>query len=74
MQQYYRIIVSPYNYDYWDIFTESKEVFEAISCCDDVDDAREHFGNEQWEQLVDTWIMPSFPYIILGESNLRQRD
>lgn len=74
MQQFYRILVKPYNYDHWDIFTESKELFDRISQFADVDEAREHFGDERWDRMADTWISPKYPYVILGETELRQHD
>lgn len=71
MQEVYRIVVTPYSYDYWDIFTTDKEVFDKLCHCYCDDEAREAFGEEDWDILCDS-PSPCFPYIILGETQLRQ--
>lgn len=73
MQEVYRIIIKPYGYDHWDIFTKDKNLFNVISELWHTDEAREAIGDELWEELSDSdFITP--PYILLGETGLRQPD
>ena len=74
MQQLYRIIVKPYNYDHWDIFTEDKALFIQIRQFGDDDEAREFFGEEGWENITESYVDVKYPYVLLGETTLRQRD
>lgn len=74
MNEVYRITVSPYHYDTWDIFTKDKEIFDKLSQCYDTDKAAEVLGQDTWEELVDSWYNPGLPYVVLGETTLKQRD
>jgi len=73
MQEVYRIIVTPYNYDYWDIFTTDKELFETLAGFVEINDGHDHFGPDRWDAIVDS-PSPSVPYVLLGEAQLRQYD
>lgn len=73
MQQLYRIIVKPYNFDHWDIFTEDKALFDLVSNYDSQDEAMDALG-ETWEVLVENDICVEFPYILLDETEMRQYD
>ena len=74
MQELYRIIVTPYNYDHWDIFTEDKEVFDKLSQYYDTDEVIDALGQERWEQIADGFVLVKYPYVTLGECSLRQGD
>ncbi len=74
MKSVYRILVTPYNYDYWDVFTEDEALFREISQYGYTDEASEGLGIERYEELMDSYNSPKFPYILLGEHNLRQPD
>lgn len=74
MQQLYRIIIKPYSYDSWDIFTEDKDLFTQLSTFWEVEEVVEFLGEERWEELADSRIHPSFPYVLLGETTVRQYD
>lgn len=72
MQKLYRILVKPYSYDLWDIFTEDKEIFDQLKNLYDIDDARDKLGNAVFERLCDCSTRPTFPYILLDEIEVRQ--
>jgi hypothetical protein len=74
MQQLYRAIVTPYGYDIWNIFTEDKELFDKLSKFYSTDELIEEIGHEEWEKITDACLMPTYPYVLLGETELRQRD
>jgi len=74
MQELYRINIKPYSYDSWDIFTEDKDLFTQFSTFWEVEDAVKFYGEERWEELADGRIYPKFPYVLLGETTVRQYD
>ena len=74
MKSVYRIIISPYHYEFWDFFTEDKDLFDKLKDCDTMDDARTTLGSEAWDNLVDNYETVNPPYILLDELQLRQYD
>jgi hypothetical protein len=73
MQEVYRIIVKPYGYDHWDIFTEDKELFDSIRKLGNTDQVRAYLGADKWADLVDSdFAIP--PYVLLGETTIHHRD
>jgi hypothetical protein len=74
MREVYRIIVTPYHYDIWNIFTEDKELFGQLASCNDTDEARQLMGIIAWEELVEKYENIETPYVLLGEAELREYD
>lgn len=74
MKQVYRILVTPYNYDVWSIFTEDKELFDTINGFTEYADGYDHFGHDEWQRIVESDMCLAPPYILLGETELRQYD
>lgn len=74
MKQVYRIIITPYHFDIWDIFTENKELFESLKPARTVEDAIDILGVDTWEQLLESYMIIETPYILLGETQIKQPD
>ena len=73
MQEVYRIMVKPYGYDHWNIFTKDVDIFNSLKSLGNTDQAREAFGSDLWDELCDA-DYPKTPYVLLGEAVLHQRD
>lgn len=74
MRQVYRIIVTPYHFDTWSVFTEDAELFNTLKPARCVEDAITLLGVDVWEELVDGWDPVECPYVLLGEIIIRQYD
>ena len=72
MQQVYRIIITPYHFDMWDIFIEDKELFESLKPANTVEDAINILGVATWERLLDNYLIVEAPYVLLGEKHIKQ--
>lgn len=75
MEEVYRIIVSPYGFDFYNIFTKDQAVFDQFVQLGNVDQVINQLGHEVWDDLTANHVTEyEPPYVLLGETVLHQRN